>query len=225
MFFGGIYCTNSHSHFQLYLLGVQITFNEVPSVVTEDQGPVNVCVELLGTLQRSVTMNINLNNIGTTPDDFSIDQLTVIFGNGGTNPQCIQLVANPDVLLESDENFSIILSSTDDAVDIVDGTAVVTIQDSSTLRLGFSQVPESVEEGEVFSACVNIIEGSLSGQFQLPISIVSLSGPGSYAESCTLYKQLLQGFVEYLQSVAKVMPLLYTSLLIISSPLPPVYIV
>ena len=153
-----------------------MAFSEVPSVITEDQGPVNMCIELTGTLLRSVVVNINLNSFGTTPDDFSITQQTILFESGGTNPQqCIQLVANPDILLENDESFNIMLSSTDDAVDVVDDTAEVTIQDSSTLRLGFSQVPDFVEEGDMFTACVSIFEGSLSDQFQLPIS---LSGPG-----------------------------------------------
>lgn len=164
-------------------------FSEVPTTVRETQGLTEVCVQLNGTLERSITVNVNFENIDTAAEDFDNTPETFTFGSGETDEQCFQLLINADNMLENDERFNIVLSSpNNDVVDILNENSQVTIQDSSTLELGFSNVPPSVMEGESFSACVRINRGSLSEQFQLPVNIVSLSVQGEYIRTRWVYQ-------------------------------------
>ena len=148
----------------------------VPTVLSETQGPLDVCVELLGTLERSISVNLDVENIDTTTQDFINTQETFNFGIRASDEQCFQLVINTDDIIENDERFTIVLSSPMDVVDVISENApVMIIQDSSMLEVGFSSVRPSVTEGESFLACMRISMGRLSEDFQLPVNIVSLS--------------------------------------------------
>ena len=152
-------------------------FSEVPTIMTEAQGSTQVCVQLLGTLERSVTVIADFDNFDTTSEDYSNTREVLVYESGGANAQCFQLLINSDDVLENIETFSIVLSSPDDAVvNIINGNAQVIIQDSSTLEVGFSSVPPSVEEGGTFLACVriNTERGRLSEQLILPITVLPI---------------------------------------------------
>lgn len=151
----------------------------VPAAIAEGQGPIEVCVELLGMLERAVTVNVEVQDINTTRLDFNNTEEgegALVFGNGTASEQCFQLLISADNIIENDESFSLVLSSPIDAVEVITESApVIIIQDSSTLEVGFSTVPTSVIEGESFMACARINMGGLSEGFQLPVNVVSLS--------------------------------------------------
>ena len=165
-------------------LGVQLMLIGVPATVTETQEPPEVCVVLMGTRERPVTVIIDFENIDTTQEDLSNTQETFVFGSGGTEQECFQLLINTDEMLENSEAFNIVVSNlTDGVVDVINGNFRVMIQDSSTLELGFLSVPLSIEEGASFEVCVGISRGSLSEGFLLPLTIVTTSRQG---EQCSV---------------------------------------
>ena len=166
---------NNYFHFP----GVQVTFSQSALSVSEsDSAPPDVCIQLLGTLERSVSVSIQVMQESATLQDFTIRDTTFTFDAESPNPQCFQLGVSEDGLLEDDELFSMLLSSPDDVVDIGIGTLEVTILDLSELVTGFVSPTDSVSEGGVFMACVEIVSGELAQLFVLPMSVQPTDGQG-----------------------------------------------
>ena len=156
-----------------------MTFSQSALSVSEsDSAPPDVCVQLLGTLERSVSVSIQVMQESATLQDFTIRDTTFTFDAESPNPQCFQLGVSEDGLLEDDELFSMLLSSPDDVVDIGIGTLEVTILDSSELVTGFVSPTDSVTEGGLFMACVEIVSGELAQLFALPLSVQPTDGQG-----------------------------------------------
>lgn len=144
-----------------------------------DSAPPDVCVQLLGTLAISVTISIQVLEGSATLQDFTIRDTNFTSDADSPNPQCFQLGINEDGLLEDDEVFSVMLSSPDDVVDIDIGSLEVTVQDSSELEVGFVSPNDSVAEGGMFMACVEIVSGQLAQLFVLPLSVQPVDGQGT----------------------------------------------
>lgn len=137
-----------------------------------------MCVQLTGQLEIPITAAISFEENTATSQDHSNTNRNLTFDSGSSNPQCFLLVIVDDGLLESEEVFGITLSSPDSEVDIVNGSALVTILDSSELTVGFTSATGTVTEGEVFLACVDITAGQLAELFSLVLLVEASTGQG-----------------------------------------------
>ena len=162
--------------------GVQVMFTQTSYLILENSlEELSVCVQLLGELELSIRIDISVNEGTATTDDYSTANtvFSFTFDAGLANMQCLEVVIMEDSLLENDESFSLVLSSqVDDVVNIVNGTALVTIQDSSELVIGFENITYNVTEGNELEFCVVTLIGSLDVQFSLPLNIIVLNGQG-----------------------------------------------
>jgi hypothetical protein len=150
------------------------------TIMENDPTPTSLCVELSGELEIFVIASLSFIENTANNGDYANMNLTITFDSASSDSRCFPLVISEDGLLENDELFSISLSSADSKVDVENGSAQVTVLDSSELEVGFESALGIVTEGEVFMACVNITAGQLAEQFTLILSVQSLSGQGMY---------------------------------------------
>ena len=66
--------------------------------------------------------------------DFTLVQIPLIFVQGNII-QCVEILIMDDIILESDESFSVSLGTTDGAVNILQDQAVITITDNDSMTL------------------------------------------------------------------------------------------
>ena len=146
----------------------------------DSAAPLEVCVELQGSLEVSVLIDIEFQTDTATSQDFTnFNSVTgFTFNAGSVTTQCLQLVIEEDGVLENEEVFRIILSSPDEEVDIEDGVVEVTILDTSELIVGFESTSEAITEGGSLSICISIFSGRLANEFVLPLVIDIASGQG-----------------------------------------------
>ena len=64
--------------------------------------------------------------------DFTLVQMSLIFVQD-TIIQCVEILIMDDIILENDESFSVLLGTTDGAVNILQDQAVVTITDDDSM--------------------------------------------------------------------------------------------
>ena len=64
--------------------------------------------------------------------DFTLVQIPLIFVQGNII-QCVEILIMDDIILESDESFSVSLGTTDGAVNILQDQAFVTITDNDSM--------------------------------------------------------------------------------------------
>ena len=64
--------------------------------------------------------------------DFTLVQMSLIFVQD-TIIQCVEILIMDDIILENDESFSVSLGTTDEAVNILQDQAVVTITDNDSM--------------------------------------------------------------------------------------------
>ena len=81
-----------------------------------------------------------------------------------TNPiQCSPVPIQDDVIVELDETFSTLLSSSDEFVDITRATSTVTITDDDTVRIGWTSTLYTANESDrAVSVCVEIATGVIA---------------------------------------------------------------
>ena len=174
---------------KIIFTGVQALFTQAMYREMEDSVvPLLVCVELQGSLEVSVQVDIEFQTDTATSQDFTnVDNITgFIFNAGSVNSQCFQVIIEEDELLENEEFFQISLSSPDEEVDIHDGVVEVTILDTSELFIGFESTADSISEGGSLSICIRIFSGRLANGFVLPLKVDLPSGQG--IEGLFIYK-------------------------------------
>ena len=64
--------------------------------------------------------------------DFTLVQMSLIFVQD-TIIQCVEILIMDDIILENDESFSVSLGTTDEAVNILQDQAVITITDNDSM--------------------------------------------------------------------------------------------
>ena len=141
----------------------------------------SVCVQLVGELDLSINVNISLNEGTATTEDYSNANgvVSFTFNNSLANMQCLEVDIEEDDILENDETFSVVLFSQDEVVNVINGSTVVTIQDSSELFIGFERILYTIIEGNQLEYCVVTLNGSLDEHFSLPLNIIVLNGQGN----------------------------------------------
>ena len=154
-------------------------FQELTLTVFESSNQSTMlCVQHQAVLERQFSLNISFEDISTTIQDFVHTISVIEFNSESENTLCTPLTINTDDLLEIDEEFVAVLSTTDQDIDIVNGTVQMTIVDSSTLEVGFTNVSHTVTEGEVFLVCVAIFSGSLTQEVLVPLLVVTQDAQG-----------------------------------------------
>lgn len=153
-------------------------FSEPTLIAVEGSNQSALCVQHLAVLERQFSVSITFEDVSTTLDDFSHQDLEIVFDSDSETTQCIRLMISIDDLIETDEEFIAMLSTTDEDIDIVNGTTQITISDSSTMVVGFRNTTLTVDEGDDVSVCVAIFSGRLAPEVQLPLVIVSINAEG-----------------------------------------------
>ena len=141
--------------------------------------PMLACVELLGELETRVTVSVTLEGSTATSEDYSNSNLTLHFNTLSSDSQCFEIVINDDDIIEIDEEvISIVLSTTNDAVVIANGSVQVVVRDTSQLLLGFENSSAVIPEGQAFAACVRIFAGALAPDIEIVLNVEPTSGQG-----------------------------------------------
>lgn len=97
------------------LTGVAIGFNETIFTTLESAGAVEICIDLIGTSQRSVL--VTLSSTDSDSQDFQLPIVpTLVFQR--EQPQvCTFLTIENDAIVEGLESFTLELNTSDPAVD------------------------------------------------------------------------------------------------------------
>lgn len=164
----------------LCTLGVSVLFEEISLTGTESSNQSTMlCVQHSAVLERQFSVNISFEDINTTIEDFNHEVSVIEFNSNSENTQCILLTINTDDVLERDEEFLALLTTTDEDIDIVNGTVHVIILDTSILEVGFTNVAHNVNEGENLLVCVVIFSGSLTPEVVVSLLVVPQDGQGN----------------------------------------------
>jgi hypothetical protein len=95
---------------------VTIGFSEAVYVISESTGATNICIDLIGTSQRSVL--VTLSSADSDPQDFQLPSVptTLVFQSGEAQV-CTPVSIVNDAIVEGPESFTLELSTSDLAVD------------------------------------------------------------------------------------------------------------
>ncbi len=93
-----------------------IGFNEAVYVISESAGATDICIDLIGTSQRSVLVTLSSANSDT--QDFQLPSVptTLVFQSGESQVCTLVSIIN-DAIVEGLESFTLELSTSDPAVD------------------------------------------------------------------------------------------------------------
>ena len=113
-------------------LGVTVGFSEVVYAVSESAGDTDICINLIGTSQRSVVVTLS----STDPDsqDFQLPSVpTTLVLQSGQSQVCAPVSIINDAIIEGLESFTLELNTSDPAVDNNDRmTALLNITDDDS---------------------------------------------------------------------------------------------
>lgn len=128
-----------------------------------------VCVSRQGgMLSRPLNLTITSSN-GTASEltDYSKLLLTVPFSESDGDRLCINITIIDDLLLENDEIFTLLLTSTDSAVSVKLNMATVTILDDDVVTLALQPVQLTVAESSQQVQIMVVLRGSLEREVSL----------------------------------------------------------
>ena len=137
----------------------------------ESSGPIQICVRVIGQLQRNVAVNITASSITAQPGlDFVFGGGTLVFSSG-VEERCVDFNAPEEGIVEEDETVLISLNQDGDT-SLLD--VVVTIEDSSTLSFAFEMNTYSTNESDPIDICVNLVQGSTVRNVDLTLSVTGM---------------------------------------------------
>ena len=155
-------------------------FEEVVYPVSENNGSLEVCVVLNGVTELNIAIAINLGpegNASTT--DFQFSPTTFNFGVTSSPRMCVEVGITQDAVIETEENFFLILSATNNSR-IVLGRSIaeVIIEDSTMTIISLSpDTPVEITEGDSTMLCLsNSIE--LAREVRVEFNLEQLGGNG-----------------------------------------------
>ena len=133
-------------------------FEEVVYPVSENNGSLEVCVVLNGVTELNIAIAINLGPEGNANfTDFQFSPTTFNFGVTSSPRMCVEIGITQDNIIETEENFFLILSATNDSrIVLGDSIAEVIIEDSTTAVFSLSPVtPVEITEGDSTMLCLS----------------------------------------------------------------------
>ena len=118
----------------LLCLVAEFSISQASYNASEQDGMVDVCVELSGQLERQITLELIPSNNTANTNDFNGNSLVYMFPPMSGNTVCNAVNITRDGVVESRESFVIELQEIpeDDAIVLGQSTAVVFIDDSPT---------------------------------------------------------------------------------------------
>ena len=102
-------------------------------------------------------------------DDFEMLQLASLFLMGVNGEDCLQINIFDDNVVETNETFSVLLTSPNDAVDIDQTSTTTTIIDDDTVMIHWSSTSYTFEEDSVASSTSVCAE--LIGELARPVTV------------------------------------------------------
>lgn len=111
---------------------MEVRFTREEQTVIENEDSVDLCVELIGNLDGQVEVEFTTSgsNSATVGVDFRSVQTSLIFSAETSKLMCVTVEIVEDFTLETDENFTAVITSTDPAANVTLGTTQVVIVDS-----------------------------------------------------------------------------------------------
>ena len=118
-------------------------------------------------LHSSFKHRLSIIHLISANDDFEMLQLASLFLTGVNGEDCLQINIFDDNVVETNETFSVLLTSPDDAVDIDQTSATTTIIDDDTVIIHWSSTSYTFEEDSVASSvCAELI-----GELARPVTV------------------------------------------------------
>ena len=98
-----------------HVSGATIGFSEAVYAVSESAGTTAICIDLIGTSQRSVLATLST----AVPDsqDFQLPNVPTLVFQSGQSQVCTPVTITSDAIVEGLESFTLELSTSDPAVD------------------------------------------------------------------------------------------------------------
>lgn len=151
------------------LIATILGFDKADYYAYENDTSVEVCVRRHGgMLSRPLHLVITSSN-GTASEikDYSKLLLTVPFSQSDGNRLCFHVTIIDDLLLEHDENFILLLTSTDSAVSVKLNVTTVTILDDDAVILALQPMQLTVAESSQQVQITVVLRGSLEREVSL----------------------------------------------------------
>ena len=145
-------------------IGITIGINFLALFAVEGtgDGSFEVCVRVIdGRLERTVNVTIKTVDGSATsadPKDFSAVSDTLYFNELTTNV-CVNVYIIDDNRVEDPEEFTIVVSTLDQDIDLNNRTATVIINDNDEAKIGFETAEYLKKEGENFAVCISVENG------------------------------------------------------------------
>ena len=95
--------------------------------------------------------------------DFSSLSSTSLFFSGTSGVECLNISILDDNFVEQNETFSVLLTTSNSAVEISLSSATVTIIDNDTVTIGWSSASFQFDENGPFATvCAEILQGDIA---------------------------------------------------------------
>lgn len=95
--------------------------------------------------------------------DFLASSSTSLFFSGASGVECFNVSILDDNIVERNETFSVLLTSSNSAIEISPSSAMVTIIDDDTVVIGWSSLSfEFDENGRFATVCAEIMQGEIA---------------------------------------------------------------
>ena len=129
--------------------------------MNEGDGSIEVCASS-GLLEGTVIFTISSrDNSATSPADFSAVSIELQF-NKTTSKACTDIPITDDSIIESQENFTLMMTSNDIGVIInMSEVLTITISDDDKVMIEFERGKYQVEEGRTVEVCAVLKNATL----------------------------------------------------------------
>lgn len=185
--------------------GVTIGFQQTSYTVGESTSSLQVCVEMIGG-EAAIPVEVNLmtgppgsaeGNVLTlhmytlkynfhftgNVDFTSLSGVSLMF-TGANGVDCVDIFILDDETVEVNETFSVLLASSNAAVDIAKNSATVTVIDDDTLTIGWSSLSyTAVEDSASATVCTQIIDGEIARPITIFFTTVDNTTQGDIMHS------------------------------------------
>ena len=155
--------------FLLIILATSLGFDKADYHVYENDTSVEICVRRRGgILNRPLDLTITSSD-GTANElnDYSKLLLIVPFSQSDGDRLCINVTIIDDLILEHDESFTLLLTSTDSAVSVKLNVTTMTILDDDAVTLALQPMQLTVTESSQQVEITVVLRGSLEREVTL----------------------------------------------------------
>ena len=112
--------------------------------------------------------------------DFSAVSSTSLFFSGASGVDCVSIFIQDDSIVEQNETFSVLLTSSNSAIELSPSSATITIIDDDTVVIGWSSVSFDFDESGTFAiVCAEIMEGVIDRRISVFFSTVDDTTQGN----------------------------------------------